>query len=213
MRKIFYSLFVFAGLALTSCSENNDKGHDEHGHEHHEGHEGHEGHDHEGHDHEGHEHGEHAHHETTEEAEKPSFPVEGYEFYGMAEVKPGEAVTVEEMVAKIHADGSFDGNVSAVLDGVCKKMGCWVTMVNKSGESVRVRFKDHEFGVPTDTPEGTEVVLRGIGTMDTTSVELQKHYLDDAKEAGQEVAQEQYDAITEDLIEISFISDGILVKK
>ncbi len=207
MKKIFYSLFVFAGLALTNCSGEGKEHHDEHGHEHHEGehHEEHEGHEH-GHD-------EHAHHEDSEASEKPSFPVEGYEFYGMAEVKPNEAVTVEEMVAKINSDGTFEGNVSAVLDGVCKKMGCWVTMVNKSGESIRVRFKDHEFGVPTDTPEGTEVVLRGVGTVDTTSIELQKHYLDDAREAGQEISQEQYDNITEDLVEISFISDGILVKK
>jgi len=117
------------------------------------------------------------------------------------------------MVTKIYSNGSFEGNVSATLDGVCKKKGCWVTMVNKSGESVRVRFKDHAFGVPTDTPEGTAVVLRGVGIMDTTTIDLQKHYLDDAKEAGQEISQEQYDEITEDLIKISFISDGILVKE
>lgn len=204
MKKVIYSLFVFAGLALTSCSEKEDTHNKETGHEHHDG-DHHEGHD--------HNHDEaHAGHDEAEE-EKPSFPVEGYEFYGMAEVNPESAITVEEMVAKINADGTFDGNVSAVLDGVCKKMGCWVTMVNKSGESVRVRFKDHEFGVPTDTPEGTNVVLRGVGTMDTTTVEMRKHYLDDAREAGQEIAQEEYDAITEDLIEISFISDGILVKK
>lgn len=150
--------------------------------------------------------------EDTEQ-QQTSFPVEGYEFYGTAEVNPEEAVTVEEMVTKIYTEGTFEGNVSAVLDGVCKKKGCWVTLVNKSGESIRVQFKDHEFGVPTDTPEGAEVVLVGIGSIDTTSIELQKHFLDDAKEAGQEVTQAEYDAITEDLIEVSFTSDGILVKK
>ncbi len=117
------------------------------------------------------------------------------------------------MVAIVGEKGNFEGNVTAVLDGVCKKQGCWVTMKNENGESVRVRFKDHSFGVPTDTPEGTEVVLRGVATMDTTTVELQKHFLDDAKEAGEEVSQEDYDAITDDIIEVSFISDGILVKK
>ncbi len=154
-----------------------------------------------------------AHSDEHKEEVKANFPVDGYEFYGTTEVKPSEAITVEEMVVKVSTDGAFEGNVAAVLDGVCKKQGCWVTMTNKNGESVRVRFKDHSFGVPTDTPEGTEVILRGVATMDTTSMDLQKHYLDDAKEAGQEVSQEQYDAITEDLIEISFISDGILVKK
>jgi len=196
MKKIVYSLMIFAAFTAVGCGEEESHNHDAH----------------EGHNHETHEHGEHKHDEANNNEQK-TYPVEGYEFYGMAEVKPSNAVTVEEMVAKVYADGSFEGDVVAILDGVCKKQGCWVTMTNKSGESIRVRFKDHSFGVPTDTPEGTEVVLRGVATIDTTSVELQKHYLDDAKEAGQEVSQEQYDAITEDLVEISFISDGILVKK
>lgn len=155
-------------------------------------------------------------HDDKKEVNKSApvdFPVAGYDFYGMAEVKPKEAISVEEMIRKIQNTGSFEGHVNATLDGVCKKMGCWITMVNKSGESVRVRFKDHEFGVPTDTPVGASVVLVGIGKTDTVSVAMQKHYLDDAKETGDSVSQEQYDAITEDLINISFVSDGILVKK
>jgi hypothetical protein len=196
MRKLSYFVFTSLLLSIVGCSDSNstNKTGEEKEHKHTEGEKHHD-------------------HDVSEEKVKASFPVEGYEFYGLAEVKPSEAVTVEEMVLAIQNKGAFDGNVSAVLDGVCKKMGCWVTMVNKSGESVRVRFKDHEFGVPTETAIGTEVVLRGLGTMDTTTIELQKHYLDDAKEAGQEVTQEQYDEITEDLVEVSFISDGILVKK
>lgn len=151
--------------------------------------------------------------EAAKEEVKVDFPVEGYAFYGLAEVKPKEAVTVEEMVSIIGKSGTFEGHVNATLDGVCKKMGCWVTMVNKSGESIRVRFKDHAFGVPTETPVGTSVILRGVGKVDTVSVDMQKHYLDDAKEAGDDVSQEAYDAITEDLIDFSFISDGILVQK
>ncbi len=199
MKKVIYSAMVFGAIALSSCGNEGKENHETNEH-----------HDESAH----HEEGEHAEHvEEDIEEEVVSFPVEGYEFYGVAEVKPDEAVTVEEMVAIVEDKGNFEGNVSAVLDGVCKKQGCWVTMKNKNGESVRVRFKDHSFGVPTDTPEGTLVVLRGVATMDTTTVELQKHFLDDAKEAGEEVSQEDYDAITDDIIEVSFISDGILVKK
>lgn len=202
MKKVVFTFMIGGALLASSCSsESKEEKHD--GHEHSEQHEDAQDHG----SHEGHDHADH------EEEEQANFPVDGYDFYGMAEVIPSKALTVEEMVTKVYAEGSFDGNVTAVLDGVCKKQGCWVTMTNKSGESVRVRFKDHSFGVPTDTPVGTEVVLRGFAKMDTTTIDLQKHYLDDAKEAGQEVTQEQYDEITEDLIEISFISDGILVKK
>lgn len=139
------------------------------------------------------------------------FSVDGYKFYGNKKVTLKEAVTVQEMINQVNTQKSFQGVVAAKLSGVCKKMGCWVTLEN--GENpIRVRFKDHAFFVPTDTPEGTSAVLVGSAKIDTISVDLQKHYLDDAKEAGKEIAQEEYDAITEDLIEISFISDGILVK-
>lgn len=219
MKKIIYSIFALASISLTNCSEgveNNNNEHENHGyHEHHE-HGDHEHHEHgenDGHDHKSCNHHDHDHSQEEFEVEKPSFPVEGYDFYGMAEVKPNEAITVEEMVAKVEQNGVFEGNVLGVLDGVCKKMGCWISLINKSGESVRIKFKDHEFGVPTDTQEGIEVVVRGIAKMDTTTVEMQKHYLDDAKEAGEEVPQEKYDNITGDIIEISFISDAILVKK
>ena len=148
----------------------------------------------------------------TEEA-VVNFPVKGYSFYGLEEVKPKEAISVEEMISIINKTGAFQGNVNATLDGVCKKMGCWVTMVNKSGESIRVRFKDHKFFIPTDTPIGTSVILKGTGKVDTISIDMQKHYLDDAKEAGEEVTQDEYNNITEDLIDFSFISDGILVRK
>lgn len=205
MKIIYYfTALLIASTLVVSCSNENDKTIDN-------SHEGHDHtsseHDHDEHDHDGHDHGDHKEHA------KVDFPVDGYTFYGMEEVNPKEAITVEEMIETINTTGTFEGNVSAVLDGVCKKMGCWVTIVNKYGASIRVRFKDHEFGVPTETPVATSVVLKGIGSVDTVSVEMQKHYLDDAKEAGQEVSQEEYDNITEDLIDYSFISNGILVKK
>ena len=65
--------------------------------------------------------------------------------------------------------------------------------------------------IPTDTPSGYEVIMNGVGQVDTTSIELQKHFLDDAKEAGEAVSQADYDAITEDLIEVSFDCDGLLI--
>ena len=73
-------------------------------------------------------------------------------------------------------------------------------------------FRDH-FTIPIETASGTEAVLYGDLVMDTLSIDFQKHLLDDAKEAGDEVSQEEYDAITEDKIEASFDCESILVKK
>jgi hypothetical protein len=44
-------------------------------------------------------------------------------------------------------------------------------------------------------------------------VDMQKHLLDDAAEAGEEVSQADYDAITEDKLELVFDCESILVAK
>jgi hypothetical protein len=137
--------------------------------------------------------------------------VNGLQFFGNNEFELNSSgVSVDEMYAAVMETGTFEGLVKAEISEVCKKAGCWITVLKEDGSTVRVIFRDH-FGIPTDTPAGYEVLMNGVGQVDTTSIELQKHFLDDAKEAGEEVSQADYDAITEDLIEVSFDCDGLLV--
>lgn len=148
----------------------------------------------------------------TEEIEEEIVMVEGYQYYGIKDMNSEGTVSVEEMKSIIDSTGSFSGKISTTLHGVCKKAGCWVTIENPNGDPIRVVFGEHDFFVPIDTPEGKEVIIEGMAMLDTTSIELQKHFLDDAVEAGETVTQEQYDAITEPLVEISFNASGILIK-
>ena len=136
--------------------------------------------------------------------------VNGLQFFGNNEFELTEWSSVDEMYTTVMETGTFEGLVKAEISEVCKKAGCWITVLKEDGSAVRVIFRDH-FGIPTDTPAGYEVIMNGVGQVDTTSIELQKHFLDDAKEAGEEVSQADYDAITEDLIEVSFDCDGLLV--
>jgi hypothetical protein len=136
--------------------------------------------------------------------------INGLQFFGNNEFEMTEWSSVDEMYAAVMETGTFEGLVKAEISEVCKKAGCWITVLKDDGSTVRVIFRDH-FGIPTDTPAGYEVIMNGVGQVDTTSIELQKHFLDDAKEAGEEVSQADYDAITEDLIEVSFDCDGLLV--
>ncbi len=149
--------------------------------------------------------------EDVEEEEDLVF-IDGYEFHGIKELNAQGAVTVAEMQAKIAETGAFEGKISTSLTGVCKKAGCWVTIDNPAGDPIRVVFGEHAFFVPTNTEVGREVILEGVAKIDTTTIALQKHFLDDAAEAGEEVSQEQYDAITEDLVSVSFDATGILIK-
>lgn len=136
-----------------------------------------------------------------------------YTLYGHTEIEPnGNAITVTEMNDSIVNSGGFEGKVNVNIDEVCQKAGCWITFNNGEAKSVRVFFKDH-FTIPTNTAAGTEAILYGKAVVDTLSVDFQKHLLDDAAESGKEVAQEEYDSITEDLIETTFECEAILVKK
>lgn len=95
---------------------------------------------------------------------------------------------------------------------VCQKAGCWVTMNTSNDEEMFIKFKDH-FTIPIEGTEGKEAYIHGNVILDTTTVEMQKHYLDDRAEMGEKVPQEEYDAITEDKIQPMFVADGIWVIK
>ncbi|MEO9546618.1 MAG: DUF4920 domain-containing protein [Crocinitomicaceae bacterium] len=135
-----------------------------------------------------------------------------YTLFGYSEITAENAVSSDEMFAQFEETGAFNDKVAVTINEVCKKAGCWITFKDSKDNDVRVFFKDH-FGIPTETASGTEAILYGSLVMDTVTVDFQKHLLDDAKEAGEEVAQSEYDAITEDKIEASFECESILVGK
>jgi hypothetical protein len=184
MKKVIYTVFAFA-LLLQSCGEQKEDMKEENNTE-------------------------TAHEEVVVEEE--IVMVDGYQYYGIKEMNTQGGVSVTEMKILIDSTGAFAGKINAKLNAVCKKAGCWVTIDNPGGDPIRVVFGEHAFFVPVHTPEGKEVIIEGVAMLDTTSVEMQKHFLDDAKEAGEEVSQEAYDAITEPLVEISFNASGILIK-
>ncbi|MEX1000574.1 MAG: DUF4920 domain-containing protein [Crocinitomicaceae bacterium] len=135
-----------------------------------------------------------------------------YILYGHSEIDPKDAFSVTEMYAEYQSTGEFNDKVMIKIEQVCQKAGCWITFKDAKDEEVRVFFRDH-FTIPIETASGTEAILYGALISDTLSVDFQKHLLDDAKEAGEEVDQKEYDAITEDKIELSFDAEAILVKK
>jgi hypothetical protein len=164
------------------------------------------------------------HHDSTHVTEEVHHEEEGtpiafdgvdkgnYTLYGHTDITPDSAATLTEMFTQMESTGAFNDKVSVKIAEVCQKAGCWITFDDEKGGSIRVFFRDH-FTIPIETAEGTEAILYGSLVMDTLSVDFQKHLLDDAKEAGEEVSQAEYDAITEDKIETTFDCESILVKK
>lgn len=123
-------------------------------------------------------------------------------------------VTVVKSVDDMYMAAMESGETEMVVSGscteVCQQAGCWIEVARENGDPVFVKFKDH-FTLPIETTSGRDVVFHGIAKIDTTSVEMQKHFLDDRAKAGETVSQEEYDAITEPKIGVMFIADGIMV--
>ena len=136
-----------------------------------------------------------------------------YTLYGHTDIAAdGNETSLDEMNTMVESVGTFEGKVAVTISEVCQKAGCWITLENGDSDPIRVFFRDH-FTIPIETAAGTEAIVYGIATQDTLTVDFQKHLLDDAAENGQEIDQSEYDAITEDKIEVTFDCEAILVKK
>jgi hypothetical protein len=138
-----------------------------------------------------------------------------YLLYGYDDIDESEASSIAEFNAAIELDREFNGKLNVSIFEVCQMAGCWITFKTdpvEEDELVRVYFRDH-FTIPPETPEGTQAILAGSTAWDTTSVEMQKHLLDDKAKAGEKVPQEEYDAIKRDKIELVFNCEAILVAK
>ncbi len=94
--------------------------------------------------------------------------------------------------------------VKRTVSEVCPKKGCWMKVRGaKTGEDVRVTFKDYGFFVPTELV-GKDVALQGRYTKHTESIEEQKHLLKDAKRP-----QSEIDAVTAPKETLRFVATGV----
>lgn len=131
-----------------------------------------------------------------------------YKHYGPVEVDTTNTISLDQMVANFKANPQNNiYTFQAPLMGVCQTAGCWVSVKPSNAEPIRVRFKDH-FLIPPQTEINSMAYFHGRAYFDTLSVELQKHFLEDAK-----ASQEEIDKITTPVIELNFEADGVWVRK
>ena len=99
----------------------------------------------------------------------------------------------------------LDMKVRGTVNEVCQKKGCWMIMKLNNGDDMRVTFKDYKIFVPKDLT-GKEVILDGFAYADTTSIEDQRHYAEDAGKSAAEVAK-----ITTPKKQLAFEAKGVVV--
>jgi hypothetical protein len=125
--------------------------------------------------------------------------------YGPYKVESSKAIPTKAMLADFVANGNKRSayTISADIQEVCSKAGCWINIESVKGETLMVRFKDH-FTIPTDTKIGTTAFLHGELYADTVSVDLLRHFAEDAGKSEEEIMK-----ITAPKITTSFEADGI----
>ena len=74
-------------------------------------------------------------------------------------------------------------------------------------DTVFVKFKDYAFFVPKQGVVGKTIYMTGEINNDTISVEMLKHYAEDANKS-----QSHINSITEPKIKLNMIADGVVIK-
>jgi hypothetical protein len=115
------------------------------------------------------------------------------------------AIEVNLLEEKLITAENFIGKIKGTVGSVCEKKGCWMKLAQMDGDGIMIRFKDYKFFMPLNIV-GKDVVLQGEAKKTVISVEMLKHYAEDAGKSKEEIEK-----ITEPKTEIEFIATGVLV--
>lgn len=138
-------------------------------------------------------------------AQPPKGPAKKGMTFGTKTAAAG-AVTPDQLPALLEGKQSADVKVKGKVVEVCKAEGCWIRMETAAGPML-IKMKDHAFTVPLAL-NGKVIVAEGAASLKETSVEMQKHYAEDAGKSKEEI-----DAIKEPKKEVVMQATGILVLK
>ena len=127
-------------------------------------------------------------------------------FHGKKIAEQG-AVPAAQLASTLGDKAEVPAKVEGTVESVCKMKGCWMKVKTTDGQTMRVTFKDYGFFVPKDIA-GKTVVFEGVAKQTTTPVSELRHYAEDAGKSKEEIAK-----ITEPEKAITFVADGVVVKK
>ena len=128
--------------------------------------------------------------------------------YGAA-IKPDNAVGLATAAETFKAQDTEEltTKMEGEIEATCAMKGCWMTLTDEVGETIRVTFKDYGFFVPTSGQEGKKAIVEGVLRKQVLSVEEQQHLAEDGGKSPEEIA-----AITETATVLSFEATGVLIE-
>jgi hypothetical protein len=127
-------------------------------------------------------------------------------FHGK-KIEASGAIPAAQVATTMGNKTELPAKVEGTVESVCKMKGCWMKVKTADGQTMRVTFKDYGFFVPKDI-EGRTVVFEGQAKQTVTPVSQLRHYAEDAGKSKEEIAK-----ITQDEKAITFVADGVIVKK
>jgi hypothetical protein len=117
------------------------------------------------------------------------------------------AIPATALTTKMADKSQMPAKVEGTVESVCKVKGCWMKVKTGEGQTMRVTFKDYGFFVPKDIV-GKTVVVEGTAETTTTPVADLRHFAQDAGKSKEEIEK-----ITEPEKALTFVADGVIVKK
>ena len=142
----------------------------------------------------------------TDQSSLDESPAELVTYYGQ-EINQDGISNYDEMKLATMETGLSKTKLEGTIVQTCPKKGCWMKM-DMGSDTVLVRFKDYSFFVPTEGAEGKSAVIQGNLFVDTISVDMQRHYAEDAGKSKAEIEK-----ITEPKLGLSFLANGVIINK
>lgn len=136
---------------------------------------------------------------------RPVQAQDGVKSYG-ARITPDGAISTAEFANAMSTQDSMATKVDCEIITSCTVKGCWMDVKMPDGGVMKVKFVDYGFFVPKQGLEGKRAILQGTASRETMTVEMLRHYAEDAGKSKEEVA-----AITEPRHTLSFLAEGVLI--
>ncbi|GAB2589095.1 DUF4920 domain-containing protein [Spirosoma areae] len=127
--------------------------------------------------------------------------------YHGKKITAADAIPATKLATQMANKDQMPAKVEGTVESVCKVKGCWMKVKTGDGQTMRVTFKDYGFFVPKDIV-GKTVVVEGTAETTTTPVADLRHYAQDAGKSKEEIEK-----ITEPEKALTFVADGVIVKK
>ena len=101
---------------------------------------------------------------------------------------------------------NYDVKIEGEILSSCPMKGCWMK-IRAEKDTILVRFKDYGFFVPKAGIEGDKAIINGKMSIETLSVDLLRHYAEDAGKSKDEIEK-----ITKPEVSLTFLADGIFIE-